>query len=42
LLRSRLKIPRGIPRLWWAVRTTWLRGDELERRMQILAEMLPS
>ena len=33
LLLDRLHVPRGIPRVWWAVRTTWMRRAELERRM---------
>lgn len=40
-LRSKTKVPRGIPRLWWAVRTTWMRRPELERRMSELATLLP-
>ncbi|MEO6742717.1 MAG: hypothetical protein ABIP20_20955 [Chthoniobacteraceae bacterium] len=28
-----LRVPRGIPRVWWAVRTSWMRRAELERRM---------
>lgn len=36
-----LHVPRGIPRLWWAVRTSWMRRSELERRMGVLrAELL--
>ncbi len=33
LLGELLHVPRGIPRLWWAVRTSWLPGRELKRRM---------
>lgn len=40
-LRGRTRIPGGIPRIWWAVRTTWMRRPELERRMSELATLLP-
>jgi hypothetical protein len=40
-IRERLHVPRGIPRLWWAVRTTWMRRPELEERMTQLASLLP-
>ncbi len=33
LLADRLHVPRGIPRLWWAVRTSWMPRRELDRRM---------
>ena len=33
LLPDLLRVPNGIPRVWWAVRTSWLRRSELERRM---------
>jgi len=36
LLGERLHVPRGIPRLWWAVRTTWMPRAELERRLAAL------
>lgn len=35
-LRSKLIIPRGLARVWWAVRTTFLSPKELERRIQEL------
>ena len=41
-IREKLRIPTGIPRLWWAVRTTWMRRPELERRMSQLAALLPT
>lgn len=41
-LKDRLRVPSGFPRLWWAVRTTWMRRTELERRLAVLREMLPS
>jgi hypothetical protein len=33
LLPELLDVPRGIPRLWWAVRTSWMRRAELDRRV---------
>lgn len=41
-LAERLRVPRGmgIPRVWWAVRTTWMPRPELERRMAALRETL--
>lgn len=39
-IRERLTVPRGIPRLWWAVRTTWMKRPELERRLQELKGIL--
>jgi hypothetical protein len=41
-LREKLAVPRGIPRLWWAVRTTWMRRPELERRISELMNLLPA
>ena len=35
-----LRVPRGIPRVWWAVRTSWMRRGELERRMAMLRAAL--
>ena len=35
-LRERLRAPRGIARIWWAVRTTYLAPAELERRLAAL------
>jgi hypothetical protein len=40
-LAPRLILPRGIPRLWWAVRTTYLPATELVRRLEALRETLP-
>jgi hypothetical protein len=37
---NRLKIPGGIPRVWWAVRTTWMKREELERRLEQLRQIL--
>lgn len=39
-LAPRLILPRGIPRLWWAVRTTYLPGAELARRFELLRDAL--
>jgi tRNA A-37 threonylcarbamoyl transferase component Bud32 len=36
LLLDKLHVPRGIPRVWWAVRTTWMPRAELERRLALL------
>ena len=35
-----LHVPRGIPRVWWAVRTSWMPRGELERRMAVLRASL--
>lgn len=35
-LRPMLAVPRGIPRLWWMVRTTYLPATELHRRLEAL------
>src|SRR5260221_10763601 len=35
-LREKLVMPRGLPRVWWAVRTTYLKSSELERRIRAL------
>ena len=40
LLPDMLHVPHGIPRLWWGVRTTWMRRGELERRMSELRASL--
>ena len=42
LLDGMLRVPRGLPRLWWGVRTTWMRRSELERRMSELRSLLPT
>jgi hypothetical protein len=39
-LRDRLRIPAGVPRVWWAVRTTWMGREELDRRLQQLSTIL--
>jgi hypothetical protein len=39
-LVPRLMLPRGIPRLWWAVRTTYLPGAALAHRLELLREAL--
>lgn len=40
LLRDSLVVPRGLPRVWWAVRTTYMGTAELERRVGELRESL--
>jgi hypothetical protein len=40
LLDGLLHVPRGIPRVWWAVRTSWMPRGELERRMAALRASL--
>lgn len=39
-LRQALRVPGGIPRLWWAVRTTWMPRPQLEHRLAQLAALL--
>ncbi len=39
-LRTRLVVPRGIPRLWWAIRTSYLPGPELAHRLELLRDAL--
>jgi hypothetical protein len=39
-LRERLVAPRGVARIWWAVRTTYLAPAELARRLAALRESL--
>ena len=41
LLLEKLHVPHGIPRVWWAVRTTWMPRPELARRMRALREAIP-
>ena len=38
LLDELLHVPHGIPRVWWAVRTSWMRRAELERRVADLRD----
>ena len=40
LLGDLLRVPQGFPRLWWAVRTSWMPRRELERRMGALRAAL--
>ena len=40
LLGDLLCVPRGIPRVWWAVRTSWMRRAKLERRISALRVVL--
>ena len=39
-LAELLRVPRGIPRVWWAVRTSWMRRAELEMRVSALRAVL--
>lgn len=39
-LARRLVLPRGIPRLWWAIRTTYLPSAEVLVRLEALREAL--
>lgn len=39
-LAPRLVLPRGLSRLWWAVRTSYLPGTELTRRLKLLRATL--
>ncbi len=41
LLAPRLVVPRGLARLWWSVRTTYLPRKELARRIAQLRAALP-
>jgi hypothetical protein len=40
LLRPKLTLPRGIPRLWWMVRTSYLPSEELASRLKKLRESI--
>lgn len=40
LLRARLAIPRGAPRVWWWIRTNYVSAATLRRRIGALREML--
>ena len=42
LLARRFVVPRGLARLWWSVRTTYLSRPEMARRMGELRAALPS
>jgi len=39
-LKHRLVVPRGVPRVWWAVRTRCINGRELRQRVQALRDAL--
>jgi hypothetical protein len=39
-LRPKLVVPAGLPRVWWAVRTTYLGSTELRRRVNVLREII--
>ena len=40
ILRRNLVVPSGLPRVWWAVRTTYMGSTELKRRVRELRESL--
>jgi tRNA A-37 threonylcarbamoyl transferase component Bud32 len=40
MLPKKLHVPRGVPRVWLAVRTTWMPRPELERRFAALREAI--
>jgi aminoglycoside phosphotransferase (APT) family kinase protein len=40
ILRARMAIPRGIPRVWWWIRTNYISAATLRRRVAALREML--
>ena len=40
VLARKLVVPRGLARLWWSVRTTYLSRAELARRIQQLRDVL--
>lgn len=42
LLARRFVLPRGLARLWWSVRTTYLSRSEMARRIAELQSALPS
>jgi len=39
-LRARLRLPRGIPRVWWWIRTNYVPLNVIRRRLNRLAEAL--
>ncbi|HEX8296391.1 MAG TPA: hypothetical protein VF593_08835 [Chthoniobacteraceae bacterium] len=41
LLEQRLVVPRGIPQLWWAIRTASWPSAEIEQRLEELRAILP-
>lgn len=41
-LPARLQLPCGIPRLWWAIRTSYLPAPEIERRLDSLRAIITS
>ena len=42
LMSQRMVIPRGVARVWWAIRTSWLPGAEVRRRLELLRRALPA
>lgn len=41
-LPAQLTLPRGLPRLWWAIRTSYLPTPEIERRLDSLSAAIAS
>jgi hypothetical protein len=41
-LPAQLALPRGLPRLWWAIRTSYLPTPEIERRLDSLSAAIAS
>ena len=41
-LPAQLVLPRGLPRLWWAIRTSYLPTPEIERRLDSLSAAIAS
>lgn len=39
-LRQRLRVPSGIPRFWWAIRTGYVSRTHLENRLEALRDVL--
>jgi hypothetical protein len=40
VLSRKLVVPRGMSRVWWAIRTSYIRPSELDRRVRLLREVL--
>jgi hypothetical protein len=39
-LKRRLVVPKGVPRVWWAIRTSYIKPSELNRRVALLREVI--
>jgi hypothetical protein len=42
VLEKRLQVPRGVSRIWWAIRTSYLKATERNRRIAMLRDALKS